>query len=175
MFATSSAGRLFDAVSALLNICTKVTYEGQAAIELESCAYQWLTQEHLELSDKPRYPITWTEGKEGLILRIKELYLGIIQDILAGREKGYIAYHFHNSLAHGILETVRKLQSTLKSEKVVENSPIVLSGGVFQNKLLTENVLELCAQSQISVLRSRELPPGDGGLAFGQVLIANER
>ncbi|WP_019850957.1 carbamoyltransferase HypF [Desulfitobacterium sp. PCE1] len=178
IFETSSGGRLFDAVSALLDICTRVTYEGQAAIELESQATQWLyrnSEAALSYSKaspnvcdlEPRYPLEWAKDGECLILKVKELYRGIIQDVLVGKDPGFIAYHFHDSIAHGIIRTVLKLQESA--------DPLVLTGGVFQNKLLTEKVLALCQAFAIPTIRAKELPPGDGGLALGQVLIGNER
>jgi len=167
VFETSSAGRLFDAVSALLDICTKVTYEGQAAIELESQAARWVAQNREIAGYQPRYPVNWETEEGCLILKVRPLYQGIIRDILDSKETAFIAYQFHHSLAHAIVLTALKLQ--------VGQGPLVLTGGVFQNKLLTEMVLELCKAQGIQVLRSRELPPGDGGLAFGQVLIGNAR
>lgn len=175
IFETSSAGRLFDAVSALLGICTEVTYEGQAAIELETHSSVWLQK-----NDKgfylaknmdhplpsPYYPIDWVWEEGGLVLKLSRFIHGIIRDYLQGRETGWIAYQFHDSLAQAIVETGRKLQ--------IGQGPLVLTGGVFQNKLLTERVLALCHHHQIQVLRAKELPPGDGGLSYGQVLIANE-
>jgi hydrogenase maturation protein HypF len=187
VFETSSAGRLFDAVSALLDICTEVTYEGQAAIELESRASLWHRQNEGnliaiapispivpltpmnqgELSDSlPHYPIGLEVMGKTIVLRVNRLFHGIIEDCLEGRDSGWIAYQFHDSIAAAIVGTVRELQGA--------EEPIVLSGGVFQNKLLTERVLAYCTQLKIQVLRARELPPGDGGLSFGQVLIANE-
>ncbi|MGE4273459.1 MAG: carbamoyltransferase HypF [Desulfitobacterium sp.] len=176
VFATSSCGRLFDAMSAVLGICTQVTYEGQAAIELESRAITWLHNmrdsygsiavEEL-LGHSPRYPMKWDENEEGLILKIGRIFASVLQDLLEGKEIGFIATHFHDSIAHGIIQTVLRLQAN--------QGPVALTGGVFQNKLLTERVLALCKPHDIPVLRAKELPPGDGGLAFGQVIIANER
>ena len=175
VFETSSAGRLFDAISALLDVCTEVTYEGQAAIELESRASVWLQERNAGLMPTPHcddtlptpyYSMDWVWEEKGLILKISRLLQGIIRDYLQGREPGWIAYQFHDSIAHAIVQTVRELD--------IGQGPLVLTGGVFQNKLLTEKVLALCQIHQIQVLRAKELPPGDGGLSFGQVLIANE-
>lgn len=175
IFQTSSAGRLFDAVSAILGICTEVTYEGQAAIELETHASVWFQKNDRELNlatspdhplPAPYYPIDWMGEEGGLVLKLSRLLHGIIRDCLQGGETGWIAYQFHDSIAQAIVQTVLELQ--------IGQGPLVLSGGVFQNKLLTERVLALCHLHQIQVLRAKELPPGDGGLSFGQVLIANE-
>ncbi|WP_407307891.1 carbamoyltransferase HypF [Desulfosporosinus sp. SB140] len=170
VYQTSSAGRLFDAVSGLLGICTKVTYEGQAAIELESAAAVFFKQFLKEAGtnkkeDLYEYPYeVRLEGSE-YILGVGPLFEAIVRDILEKVPYGEIAYRFHRTIARAIVDLALKFQ--------VEG-PLVLSGGVFQNKLLTETVLLNLEQTNLKVLRSRALPPGDGGLAFGQVLIANE-
>lgn len=161
VFQTSSAGRLFDAVSALLGVCTKVTYEGQAAIELESVGTRCL-QKNTQLS----YSYEVREENAVLILGVRPLFEEVVRDILQGVSREEIAYRFHATLAQAIVDLALKLG--------VGEGPLVLSGGVFQNKLLTEAVLRNCQKQGIKVLRSRNLPPGDGGLAFGQLLIANE-
>ncbi|MDQ7095496.1 carbamoyltransferase HypF [Desulfosporosinus sp. PR] len=167
---TSSAGRLFDAVSGLLGICTKVTYEGQAAIELESAAAvfakQFLNEKGLhKKEDFPIYPYEVRLESPEYILEVGPLFAAMVRDVLAGVARGEIAYRFHHTIARAIVDLALKFQA---------EGPLVLSGGVFQNKLLTEVVLRNFEQTKVKVLRSRALPPGDGGLAFGQVLIANE-
>lgn len=163
VFQTSSAGRLFDAVSGLLGVCRKVTYEGQAAIELESTAQRFKLKNHLE--DK-HYSYKMSVENDEIILRIGMIFKELMRDLLLGVSLEEIAYRFHLSLAHAIVDLAVELQ--------IEKGPLVLSGGVFQNKLLTEAILKLCQEKELEVLRSRTLPPGDGGLAFGQLLIANE-
>ncbi|MDR3269978.1 MAG: carbamoyltransferase HypF, partial [Peptococcaceae bacterium] len=170
VFSTSSAGRLFDAVSAVLGICTQVTYEGQAAIELESVAWTWLKDGdigQLEQLGLQPYAFEWLEGPVGTPLQVtvKKLFLGILQDRRAGLENGWIALRFHLSIAAIILQTVLRLD--------VGDHSVVINGGVFQNKLLTEILLTQCAKRQLRVLRTKNLPPGDGGIAYGQVMVAN--
>lgn len=191
LFPTSSAGRLFDAVSALLGVCTEVTYEGQAAIELESVAFVW-AQRNLGKQQKVEqvnpnvnhlYSCELKSSNEGnnlhkifygktneneqcMILDITKLFAGIVKDRLSGEEIGKIAYKFHQTLARAMVHTAIRLG--------VGKGPLVLNGGVFQNRLLTESVMKLCQTEKIKVLRAKDLPPGDGGLAFGQILIANE-
>lgn len=158
VFQTSSAGRLFDAVSGLLGICRKVTYEGQAAIELESSAFA------CKKGHKAAYPYEIKCENSQWILKVGEMFRAIMEDLYRGSQAGEIAYRFHITIAQAIVDLVL----------CGGNGPVVLSGGVFQNKLLTETVLDLCEEKGIEVLRSRMLPPGDGGISFGQILIANE-
>lgn len=172
IFQTSSAGRLFDAVSALLGICREVTYEGQAAIELESAAARFWRRQNADMLKREEnngalfYPYVIRRENSTHILEVKPLLRAIARELLrdVGREE--IAYRFHVTLARAIVDMTVRLG--------VERGPLVLSGGVFQNKLLTEAVLKNCREQGIEVLRSLALPPGDGGLAFGQILIANE-
>ncbi len=172
VFQTSSAGRLFDAVSALLGVCTKVTYEGQAAIELESVGTRFLKGRRSEKVERIKessdflYSYEVRVENEVLILGVRPLFEELVRDILQGVSRGEIAYRFHLTIAESIVDLALRLG--------VSDGPLILSGGVFQNKLLTEAVLRNCRRQGIKVLRSRSLPPGDGGLAFGQLLIANE-
>lgn len=166
VFQTSSAGRLFDAVSGLLGICRKVTYEGQAAIELESVATVFSRFSKDKWRGERLYPYDLREEDSEFILGVGPLLEAIVWDVLNGVNQGIIAYCFHQTIAQAIIDLALQAQ--------VKRGPLVLSGGVFQNKLLTEAVLKICKDKGIEVLRSRTLPPGDGGLAFGQLLIANE-
>lgn len=172
VFQTSSAGRLFDAVSGLLGVCTKVTYEGQAAIELESVAARFLQQQCAEDVERRMgnvslvYPYEVRAENVLHILGVRPLFEELVRDVLHGVSPGEIAYRFHLTIAQAIVDLALRLRVSI--------GPVVLSGGVFQNKLLTESVLENCRKKGIKVLRSQMLPPGDGGLAFGQLLIANE-
>nr|WP_041276584.1 carbamoyltransferase HypF [Desulfosporosinus acidiphilus] len=170
VFQTSSAGRLFDAVSGLMGICTEVTYEGQAAIELESEAARFFKQSLSESTDGraeviSEYPFELRTEEGEYILGVAPLFKSMVLDLTQGISRGKIAYRFHLTMARAIAELAKKFQ---------KEGFLALSGGVFQNKLLTELVLQNLETTNLKVIRSRTLPPGDGGLAFGQVLIANE-
>lgn len=171
VFWTSSAGRLFDAVSGLLGVCLKVTYEGQAAIELESAAVKWLERREAslaELIEKTSLRPYGFEIQDGnmRIIRIRRLFSEMIHDMIQQRDRGEIALKFHLTIVEMIIETVKQLD--------MDEGIIVISGGVFQNKLLTECLLHRCRVSGIETLRAVDLPPGDGGIAYGQILILNE-
>ena len=112
------------------------------------------------------YPYEVREENAELILGVGPLFKELAHDFLQGVSRGEIAYRFHQTIAQAIVDLALRLS--------VGTGPLVLSGGVFQNKLLTETVLKICQDQGIKVLRSQMLPPGDGGLAFGQLLIANE-
>lgn len=154
---TSSMGRLFDAVAALLGICYKqpVTYEGQAAIELEALVDTSL------LPEIEGYPFTFNNQQ----LDPSPLWQALLDDLLAGQSRAYIATRFHKGLAQSLV----KVASQLAQEQQLNT--IVLSGGVFQNRTLLEAVHGGLA-AQFQVIMHKTVPANDGGLALGQAAIA---
>jgi hydrogenase maturation protein HypF len=154
---TSSMGRLFDAVAALLGICYKqpVTYEGQAAIELEA-----LVDTNL-LSEIEGYPFAFAHYQ----LDPSPLWQALLDDLLAGQSRTYIATRFHKGLAQSLV----KVASQLAQEQQLNT--IVLSGGVFQNRTLLEAVQRGLA-AHFQVIMHKTVPANDGGLALGQAAIA---
>jgi hydrogenase maturation protein HypF len=159
---TSSAGRLFDAVSALCGIRSMVNYEGQAAAELEGIASP---------DERGSYPLglNEAEGSAPLVLDPRETILAIVDDLAAGTAPHVVAARFHNALAAATAEACAAVAERL------ELATVVLSGGVFQNRLLLERTAAALAASGLRVLVPERLPPNDGGISYGQAAIAAAR
>lgn len=153
---TSSMGRLFDAVSALCGVRTSVSYEGQAAIELEGAA---------DAPTAEPYPFPLTEDRPRR-LDARPLVRAVLEDLRTGADAGRVASRFHRAVA---TVTARACEA-LATERAVET--VVLSGGVFQNRMLTELTSGLLADAGLEVLVPRRLPANDGGISFGQAAVA---
>ena len=154
---TSSCGRLFDAVAALLGLRSRISYEGQAAIELEALAEGGY-------ATKP-YPYTVTGG-DCRRVDFGPMFAALVADLVGGREKAEIARVFHLTVAAAVCELCRLIRKESGTGRVV------LSGGVFQNRLLTEDVARLLVEDGFDTYWHRLVPPNDGGLALGQAVIA---
>jgi hydrogenase maturation protein HypF len=157
--ATSSAGRLFDAVAALLGVRDTINYEGQAAIELEQLADQ---------AEDGCYPATVTPG-DPLLLAGADLVRAAATDLAAGVAVPVIAARFHNGVAAAITQACRQLRDQYGL------GVVALSGGVFQNLLLTDRVATQLASSGFRVLTHHRVPCNDGGISLGQAVIAATR
>lgn len=165
---TSSCGRLFDAVAALLDIRSKVSYDGQAAIELEALA---------ETAEFQSPPATFCEGdrygyeilsaeEKPLQLDFSPIFPEILTDIKTGIKTSHIAGRFHDTVASGVVDVCLQICRTTGLDRVV------LSGGVFQNRMLSEKVYTALVSNGYKVFTHRLVPPNDGGLALGQAAIA---
>ncbi len=154
---TSSAGRLFDAASAALGICLEVRYEAQAAIELEEAALR------ADPADERSYAV---EGRCGPI-ELGTLWGALVQDILSEVSTETIALRFHRSVADLVASTCAAVRANTGLSRVA------LSGGVFQNRLLTGLVVPRLSALGFEVLRHRRVPCNDGGLSLGQAVIAD--
>lgn len=155
----SSLGRLFDAVAALLGLRSSVQYEGQAAIEMEMVAAE---ADRIEVSP---YPFIIREGYPA-ILDVTSMIQAIVYDIEQHRSIPQIAARFHRSIAELLAQvcgSVRK-QTGLRI--------VALSGGVFQNRLLLEQVIARLESMAFRVYINRGVPPNDGGISLGQLAIA---
>lgn len=157
---TSSSGRLFDAVSALIGIRNEVYYEGQAAIEMEMAA---------ERAEEGVYPFERERSNETLVILLEPLIRAIVSDIAAGVGQGTIASRFHNTMAALILDICLGVKNSGGPGRVA------LSGGVFQNSLLLEKTIDALESHGFTVYTHRLVPTNDGGIALGQVVVANEQ
>jgi len=154
---TSSAGRLFDGVSSLLSIRHRITYEAQAAIELEMAADPKVTDSY-----EPRF----MEDGEDLILDVKALIAEVYDNILRGTPVPMIAAKFHNWLATSVL----KFAEFAREERGTDR--VVLSGGAFQNRFLLERTLEMLRRKNFQVHFNEKVPTNDGGVSLGQAYTA---
>jgi hydrogenase maturation protein HypF len=154
--ATSSAGRLFDAVAALCGAPLEVSYEGQAAAELEAAAVgAWGS------SGAYRLPV----GGD-LVLDPRPTIRAVVDDLAAGAAPGLVAARFHRAVA------AATAAACARAAERAGLSTVVLSGGAFQNRLLVQQTRALLAASGLRVLLPERLPPNDGGIAFGQAAVA---
>jgi hydrogenase maturation protein HypF len=156
---SSSTGRLFDAVAAVLGICfDAIAYEGQAAIELETLARSAAPQ--------PGYPFALTPLDDRLILDPRPLWPAVLADLEAGTDAGVIAARFHAGLADGLC----RLAAEAAAGQGIDT--VALSGGVFQNRTLFQAVSAGLRESGLQVLSHRQVPTNDGGIALGQAVMA---
>ena len=154
---TSSMGRLFDGVSALLGICTSVSYEGQAAIELEAVT---------EPGDPVFYPFQFDVTDTPWTVDPREIVAGVLDDLRAGTPRGLIATRFHTT----IVQLVRVVCQRIRRERGLDT--VVLSGGCFQNMTLLGEATRLLGCDGFDVRHHRLVPTNDGGLALGQAVAA---
>ncbi|EOD63723.1 carbamoyltransferase HypF [Amycolatopsis vancoresmycina] len=145
---TSSAGRLFDAAAALLGVRERITYEGQAAIELEQLA---------DPAERSAYRARIDDVVHG-----EDLIAALLDD---DGPKAARAARFHNGVADAIARTCDRFRD--------RSTTVALSGGVFQNVLLLDRAVELLEQTGFRVLTHRNVPTNDGGISFGQVAVAS--
>ncbi len=157
---TSSAGRLFDAVAAMCGVRLEVTYEGQAAIEFEALADRGAVDP---------YPLELEHRGTAIALDVRPTILAVLADIAAGVDVGAISARFHAGLARA---TAEALAIVAERQDV---ATAVLSGGVFQNRLLLELTADALEEAGLRVLVPERLPPNDGQIAFGQVAVASAR
>jgi hydrogenase maturation protein HypF len=153
---TSSAGRLFDAVASIVGIRDAITYEGQAAVELEQRA---------DPDELGRYEAAMDGGS----IRGTDLIRGVVEDVRRGVDPSVVAARFHNGLAGAIVSTC----ASIREERALTS--VALSGGVFQNLLLIDRVEAGLRANAFRVLIHRRVPPNDGGISLGQAAVAGAR
>ena len=150
---TSSMGRLFDAVAALLGLRANVTYEGQAAIELEALCSNTVVE--------TPYPVLFHKTE----FDMASMWTALVADWRAGVDRAILAARFHRTVAEVILHYGRIAREEYGTEEAA------LTGGVFQNVHLLELACQLLTQDGFRVLTHRLVPPNDGGIALGQAVI----
>jgi len=160
---TSSAGRLFDAVSSLLGVCDDVTYEGQAAIELEQIARRGSERAG------PRLHIAVEEREEGIVLDPGPLLTALVEGLLDGTRAADLAAGFHRTLAGSLAEACRIVRERGGPKEVL------LCGGAFQNRILTRLTSRALGRVGLVPVTPGPVPVSDAGLALGQVMIAHGR
>jgi len=156
---SSAMGRLFDAIAALIGVRDVANYEAQAAIELEMVADETCMEAYL-------FHITSTQPR---VLEMDLTIRGIVTDLQNGVSQGVIAAKFHNTIA----AAVARMCDFIRLDRGIKQ--VALGGGVFQNSLLLTRTLAALRGMEFEVLVPTKLPPNDGGISYGQALIANAR
>ena len=152
-FTTTSAGRLFDAAAALLGFTRGVSFEGQAAM--------WLEQLARVAGNADGYSFPF-DGRE---LDFRPLLDSVADERLRGREPSQIARAFHRGIARGLADAIASLSQANSIDTVV------LSGGVFQNELLLEDLRSILKSRSLAIWANHEVPPNDGGISLGQAAL----
>ncbi len=168
---TSSAGRLFDAVASLIGLRHTVTYEAQAAIELEGIASEVASNAytfHIQTVHPGTkwLPVSSDSSETVLIIDPGQVLASIISDIRVGVSSGIIAARFHDGLVNVLVSVCQQLQA------LGHGSRVALSGGVFQNVRLLSTLKQRLQELGFTVFDHKLVPANDGGLALGQAVIA---
>ena len=154
---TSSCGRLFDGIAALLGLRDRASYRGQAAIELE-----------MEIGDAEGcYSVPVRGGEAGLVLQQEPIIRGIVSDLLEGVDRKTISRKFHNTLVRVFTDGCLWLRRHRGLNRVV------LSGGVFQNAFLLGELEKVLLGLGFEVFTHSLVPTNDGGISLGQIVVAN--
>ena len=167
---STSAGRLFDAVSAILGIRRQSSFEGEASTALQFAAEEFEQKGKLngnEIWDNVQPVIS--ELEERCLLNTEALVKQIVEAKLQGTDSGALAYLFHQTLAEQIVA------ACIEARKSSGRNKTALSGGVFQNRLLLHLTEERLGQEGFEVLRHHMIPPNDGGIAIGQAAYGMNR
>ena len=179
---TSSVGRLFDATSALLGICENPSYEGEAAVLLEAAirdaslgrprkTHGSVLSEpyHIEITKNSATATSTAHDTSVVLLDAAPAFEAMLNDMSAGLSTGEIARKFHDCMVEAIVHIC------LIANAEYGISTVVLAGGVFMNRYLTEHALSALEAIGFTVALNKELPCNDGGVSFGQAVIAAAR
>jgi hydrogenase maturation protein HypF len=157
---TSSAGRLFDAVAALVGVpgTNRTTYEGQAAVELELAAGG---------PASCGYPFRLRAENDGWVVETQGIIRGVVEDLLSGHTTDEISSKFHRAMAEVVVAGCERIRDAGRQ------STVALSGGTFQNMLLLNQTIELLKEKEFVVCKHNRVPANDGGIALGQAILAD--
>ncbi|MFF1404340.1 carbamoyltransferase HypF [Streptomyces sp. NPDC058294] len=156
---SSGMGRLFDAVSSLVGVCHRAGYEAQAALELEAAALEAAG------ADAVAYPFGLS-GTDRLTCSPTPMLRALLHDRARGTPAPVLAARFHRGVARAVTEICRRARTATGL------ATVALTGGVFANALLEEECAALLGRDGFRLLRHGEVPPNDGGLALGQLMVA---
>ncbi len=162
---TTSAGRLFDAVSSLVGLRQHVAFEGQAAMELEFAMGDTACEERYEYNIIDREPADGSAYQPSMVFDWSPVILGVIEDIRHSEPVPSIAARFHNALCEGIVAVAGR----------TGEERVVLSGGCFQNRYLTERTVRRLREEGFRPYWHQRVPPNDGGIALGQISVCRRR
>jgi hydrogenase maturation protein HypF len=162
---TSSCGRLFDAVAALVGIRQQVNYEAQAAIELEMA----MASSEIASTEDTAYPMKLVPEDDHWIVSTRPLFEALLDDLGRNLPVAEISRRFHNGLVEGFVELATLLRQKTALRRVG------LSGGTFHNVYLSQRLEARLSQVGFEVFMQKEVPAGDGGLSLGQGLVAAAR
>ncbi len=167
---TSSVGRLFDAVSALLGLCTQPTYEGEPAIMLDAAREEGADKD-------PAYAIAITKNAATetstahdtsvVLLDAEPLVRAVLDDLVAGVPAGVISQRFHDAIVDAIVQVAELVRA------MYDISLVALSGGCFMNRYLVEEATARLGEAGFTVALNASLPPNDGCVSYGQAVIAS--
>lgn len=153
---TSSMGRLFDAVAAIIGVRDDALYEGQAAIELEA-----LADPHAE--GTYRFEL---QGSDPVVIASAPVLAAVLDDIVAGIPTGVISARFHRAVVAAIIDACALASAALGS------TTVAMAGGVFMNRLVLGGAMERLTETGTRALTHERLPVNDGGISYGQAVVA---
>jgi hydrogenase maturation protein HypF len=155
---SSGAGRLFDAVASIIGICDRNTFEGEAAMALESVVREGVEE---------NYPVNISTG-DLMTVDFSPAITGIIDDLMKGVERSVISAKFHNTVAGVILRVATRIGETYALKDVA------LSGGTFQNLYLVERAASMLSDAGMNVFVNEKVPCNDAGISLGQAFLCRE-
>lgn len=155
-----TCGRLFDAVSSMIGICEKSTYDGEAAIRLSELA-------NLDLSVHA-YSYEIQENEQKLVFNFRKMIYQIVDDLKRERDVSEISTAFHETIVQALVDGMERLHNTFPQT----NKKVVLSGGSFHNRYVKQRLMDCLSAAGFEVFTHKRIPCNDGGLSYGQLMVA---